>query len=133
MMNSQENVTVKDFAIGVLSVTAVILLTALLIGNALMPRQAMAFAQSASAGHYRVTTSQLDDTAELLLILNTQSKQLNVYGFDVDTWRVVLVQPPFDLDRLGRAAQSTMRPNRQGDMGEKSREGEARPRRGRRR
>ena len=73
-MSTREHVTVKDFAIGVLSVTAVILLTALLVGHAFLPRQAMAFAQSGSAGHYLLTTCQLDDTAELLIILNTKTQ-----------------------------------------------------------
>lgn len=112
-MSTRENVTVKDFAIGVLSVTAVILMTALLVSNALLPRQAMAFAQNASAGHYLVATSQLDDTAELLLILNTRTMQLNVYGFNVDTWQIVLIQPPLDLERLGQDAQRSIRPDQQ--------------------
>jgi hypothetical protein len=132
-MSTQENITVRDFAIGVLSVTAVILLTALLVGHAVLPRQAMAFAQSASGGGYLVTTSQLDDTAELLLILNTKTQQLNVYGFDVDTARIVPLQPPLDLERLGRDALRSIRADRQGDRGSEPVDGRTRRRgRGRR-
>ncbi len=91
-MSTQENITVRDFAIGVLSVTAVILLTALLVGHALLPRQAMAYAQSTSAGGYLVTTSQVDDSAELLLILNTKTylgllfKEMTISTIDKDNY-----------------------------------------------
>jgi len=70
--------------------------------------------QSTSAEKYLVTTSQLDDTAELLLILNTKARQLNVYGFNVDASRIVPIQPSLDLDRLARDAQRRIRADRRG-------------------
>jgi len=121
-MNTKDYLTVKDFAIGVLSVTAVILLTALLITQAFLPKQAMAFAQNGSAGHYLATTSQLDDTSELLTIFNTRTQQLNVYGFNVENWRLVLIQPPFDMERLSRAARQSIRPEDRSSRGAKAEE-----------
>lgn len=84
--------TSKDFAIGVLSITAVVLFAALLIVQVATPQQAMAYAQSASAGDLLVTTAQLDDTTELLVILDSVQQKMNVYGFDPQVAQVQLIQ-----------------------------------------
>jgi hypothetical protein len=93
----------KDFAIGVLSVTAVILLSALLIIQSVAPRQAMAFGEAERAGDYLVSTAQLDDTAELLVIVDAYQQKMNVYGFNVPVGQTELIQQT-DLSPLTRIA-----------------------------
>jgi len=82
----------KDFAIGVLSVTATILLTGLILVSTLMPEPALGFAQGDRAGDYIVKTGQLDDTVELLLILDAPSQRLNAYWFNVEMGGIELLQ-----------------------------------------
>jgi len=82
----------KDFAIGVLSVTAVILLAALILVHALLPQSAMAFGQSGRAGDYLVTTSQADENVELLIILDSAVQRMNAYMFNTQMGQVELLQ-----------------------------------------
>ena len=90
----------KDLAIGVLSVTAAILLTGLVIIHAVRPEPALAFGQNAAGGGYLVTTSQLNPDAELLLILDTAAAKMNVYAFNVQLGRVDMLQPPIAIDKV---------------------------------
>lgn len=89
----------KDLAIGVLTVTAVILLTGLIVMNAVAPREAMAFAQNAGAGDYLVTTSQYSEYIELLLVFDTAQLKMNAYVFNPQTGQVELLQPPIPIQR----------------------------------
>ncbi len=91
----------KDLAIGVLSVTAVILLAALVIVQTLAPQPAMASGQSQQSGDFLVSTSQLDDTAELVLIVDAVQQKMNVYGLNVAAGQIELVQQ-IDLAPLQR-------------------------------
>ena len=92
----------KDLAIGVLSVTAVIFLTGLVIVHALLPQQAMGFGQNAAAGDYLVATSQFNERTELLLILDTASQEMNVYIFNAQLGQIELLQPPIPVNRAER-------------------------------
>jgi hypothetical protein len=94
----------KDFAIGVLTVTAVILLTALIIVQAVAPREARAFGQSESAGDYLVTTSQYNEYVELLMVFDTAQMKMNAYVFNPQTGQVELLQPPIPIQRQGQEA-----------------------------
>ena len=98
----------KHFAIGILSVTAVILFTALIITNILLSNQAMAYAQSAAGGNYVVTTSQLNEYSELLVILNTASERMNVYVLNPQSGVIELIQP-FDVKMFTREMQRRSR------------------------
>ncbi len=93
----------KTFAIGVLSVTSVVLLAALVVVYALTPRPAFAAGQSDAAGDYVVTTGRLDDGTELLYVLHTRANQMNVYGLNTTLNQIELIQP-FDIKPLLRAA-----------------------------
>ncbi|HOA74558.1 MAG TPA: hypothetical protein PL151_09725 [Phycisphaerae bacterium] len=93
----------KDMAIGVLSVTAVVLFSALVIVQTLAPQSAMAFAQTSSSGDFLITTSQLDDTAELVVIVEAAAQRMNVYGFNVPVGQIELIQQ-IDLAPLQRTA-----------------------------
>ena len=98
----------KDFTIGVLTVTAVILVTGLIIIHAVAPQQAMAFGQNAGAGDYLVTTSQYTDHSELLLVFDTAQMKMNAYIFNPQTGQVELIQPPIPI--LRQVQQEAPRP-----------------------
>ena len=89
----------KDFTIGVLTVTAVILLTGLIVVNVVAPREAKAFAQNASAGDYLVTTAQYTRYIELLMVFDTSQMKMNAYVFNIQTGQVELLQPPIPIVR----------------------------------
>lgn len=93
----------KDLAIGVLSVTAVVLFAALVIVQTLAPRTAMAYAQTANSGDFLVTTTQLDETAELVVVVEAAVQRMNIYGFNVQVGQIELVQQ-IDLAPLQRTA-----------------------------
>ena len=97
-------VSAKDFAIGVLSVTAVILLATLLLMNVFVPRQAYAIPQAGTAGNYVASAARLEETAELLIILNTQQRLINVYGFNVQAGQVDMIQQ-IDIERITKDLQ----------------------------
>jgi len=74
----------KDFAIGVLTVTAVVLLTAVLLLNALAPKSAEAFAQLDRAGNYLMFTAQVSNSREMLYVIDQQAGLMNAYAFDIN-------------------------------------------------
>jgi hypothetical protein len=94
--------TKKDFTIGILSVTAVILLASLFIIVNVAPQQAMAFGQNQRAGDFLMSTAQLDETADLVILVDAAMQKMNVYGFNVPANQIELVQPPIDLSPLQR-------------------------------
>jgi hypothetical protein len=71
----------KDFAIGILSVTAIILLVGLLLLQA-APQPVLASGQSGTVGSFVVTTTHVDEQCELLCILDTGAQRLNVYQLE---------------------------------------------------
>jgi hypothetical protein len=83
--------TGKDMWIGVLSITAVILMTGLALVHTLAPPAAMAFGQNDRAGDYLATTTQVDDTVELLVIVDTAAQRMNAYMFNTEVGQVELV------------------------------------------
>ena len=93
----------KDLAIGILSVTAVVMFVALVLLHVLSPQPAWAGAQSASAGPYVVSTQRMDDNSELLVIMNTSVQTMNYYIFNNATRRIDLLQT-IDVQDLRRRA-----------------------------
>ena len=104
-MIGETTISAKDFAIGVLSVTAVILLATLLMINAFVPRQAYAIPQAGAAGNYVATAARLEETSEMLIILNTQQRLINAYGFNVQTGQVDLIQQ-IDLEAITKEKEA---------------------------
>ena len=95
----------RNFAIGTLSVTAVVLLTALIVISQLpAPRPAMAFGEVASGGDYFMFSGQIQDSNELVYVIDTAVKQLNVYGVDPARRGLLLIQR-LDLERLPEPRQ----------------------------
>lgn len=107
-MSTSQRLTTKDFAIGVLSITAVVLLTSILLLNAFQPRTALAFAQTDRTAGYSMSSAQLDGTTELLLVLNERGQKMNVYAFNKVTGRVDMLQG-IDLARTTDAVQKARR------------------------
>ena len=95
----------KDFAIGVLSVTAVILLAAMVIVQSVAPNAALAQGAPTSSGNYIVTTSRLDDNSELLVILDSAAQRMNFYALSPVTRQLLLVQQVDMRARAGRATR----------------------------
>ncbi len=86
----------RDLAIGMLSVTAVVLLTAILLIQVLAPTPAYGFAQSSSAAPYIAATSQIDEFQEVLVLIDSRSELMNVYAYAFQNGTIRLVQQ-FDL------------------------------------
>lgn len=82
----------RDLAIGVLSVTAIILLTAVVMAQAFRPQQAAASGQSGRAGRYVVASAMLDETADLLIVFDTQTELVNLYNFNLLAGQTEFVQ-----------------------------------------
>ena len=74
----------KSFAIGTLSITAVILLAALIILGQLPDAQpALGSGVAMAGGDYMILTGYYERNSELLYIIDTAAKRLNVYGYDM--------------------------------------------------
>lgn len=101
----------KDFAIGILSVTAVILFAALITVQALAPSPAMAIGQSASAGDLIAATSQMDEVSDMLVIVDTTAQKMNYYYFDPVLNALQVIQQ-VDLRAVQREGGVPPRPRR---------------------
>ena len=115
-MNMQ-SATGKDFTIGVLSVTAVVLFVGLIIINHVAPQQAYASGQGGMTGDYVVSTARLDTTTEVLFVTDSVAQEMNMYGFIPGRGVIELVQK-FDLRALDALNQP---PKDAGDRGGKKR------------
>lgn len=89
----------KDFAIGVLTITATILFTGIVLMTSLKPEPAMAFGQTAMSGDYQLTTAQVDEITEVIYVLDAALQRLNLYGLNPDTNQIELIQQ-IDLQTL---------------------------------
>jgi len=84
--------TNKNWAIGILSVIATILFVGLMIISTGTPQNAYAVGQNGAGGDYLACTSQLDESTEVIYILDAGVGRLNVYGFNINTGRTELIQ-----------------------------------------
>jgi hypothetical protein len=82
----------KDFTIGVLSVTAVILLVGFLLLQAMPPQAAMASGQGGTIGEYIVSTEQVDEYCEVITILDTATQRMNFYQLDLSNNQLAPLQ-----------------------------------------
>jgi hypothetical protein len=83
----------KTFAIGTLSVTAVILLSALVLLSQLPAAQpAFGIGQVMAGGDYIMLSGQLQQSSELLYVVDVAVNQLNVYGYDQNRGGLRIVQ-----------------------------------------
>ena len=94
----------KSFAIGTLSVTAVILLAALAILGQLPESQpAQASGVAMAGGDYMILSGYYERNSEFIYIVDTATKRLNVYAYDMTRGKgrgeLVVVQS-IDLTKL---------------------------------
>ena len=77
----------KNFAIGILTVTAVVLFVGLVLVNQVP--QAQAIGQTASGGDYIVATGQLKNSTEAVYVLDAAAGRLMAYVLDSNSGRLV--------------------------------------------
>lgn len=80
----------KHFAIGILSVTATILLVGLVLVSSMAPTTAYGNSQNGRGGDYIVATGQFDDSVELLYVLDAAVPALAIYHFDANRGGLIL-------------------------------------------
>ena len=102
----------RNFAIGTLSVTAVVLLMALII-LAQFPAQhpALGFAQTAVGGDYIMFGGQIEESNELLYVIDTAVRQMNVYAANPSKRELILVQR-IDLQGLPEVGKGKKKSSR---------------------
>ncbi len=80
----------QNFAIGILSVTAVILLVGLVVMGTLTQQQVRASGMNDRSGDYVLLTSEWRSGRELLWVLDARSEVLGMYYFDPQVARLGL-------------------------------------------
>ena len=101
-MNTQIETTrpvdAKVFAIGVLSVTAAILLVGFVLVT-VFPRPALATGQSDRSGDYVMLTQQISNSVEAVVVIDAASQRMCMYHLDLGAKQLKLLQRD-PLDRL---------------------------------
>jgi len=93
----------KNFAIGVLSTTATILLVGVILVHS-RSNEALADGMTATGGGYIVTVGNLTwNDEELVYVVDTSTDKMTVYRFDGNRRQIELVQG-VDLAELKRAS-----------------------------
>jgi hypothetical protein len=82
----------KDFMIGVLTVTATVLLTAVVLLTVLAPKPVQAFSQLDQGLGYTVFTVQVSEATEQLHVVNHAAGLMNIYNYDINANRLQPVQ-----------------------------------------
>ncbi len=93
----------RNFAIGVLSTTAVVLFVGLLLVNFQAPR-VLASGMSASGGEYTMTVGTFaQNDEEFVYVIKARSEKLAVYRFDASRKEIQIVDG-VDLKQMRAAA-----------------------------
>lgn len=92
----------QNLAIGVLTVTAVILFVGTILSTAGGRSDAMAFGQLDRGGDYILLTGQFTENRELLYVTDAAAQRLNVYSYETSTRQFVL----WDTVNLARMSGS---------------------------
>jgi hypothetical protein len=82
----------KDFAIGVLTVTATVLLTTVLLLTVLTPKPVQAYAQLDEGAGYTMLTVLVSDTTELLNVIDHAAGLMNLYRYDINVNKLLPLQ-----------------------------------------
>lgn len=91
-MNDNRNLT-----IGILSITATILLAALILTTA-MPQPAMALGQLDRGGDYIMVTSQFTENSEVVFITDAAARRMIMYCYEPTT-RTLTLWDAIDLGK----------------------------------
>ena len=90
----------RTFAIGILSVTAVLLLAALIVlGQLPGPQPAFGSGQAMAGGDYIIFSGQYQRSLQLLYVIDVAVNRMNVYGYDENRGGLRIVQS-VDLKKL---------------------------------
>ena len=89
----------KNLTIGVLSITAVVLLVGVILTSVGGQNQALAIGQSDRGGDYIVVTGQFTQSAELVYVADAAAGRLNLYSYDA-TRRQLILWDSQDLRRV---------------------------------
>jgi hypothetical protein len=90
----------KNYIIGVLSITATILLVGLLLATG-HGNQAYAIGQIDRGGDYIMVTGQFTDSMELIYVTDAAAQRINAYSWETTTQTFVLWDS-LDLPKLLR-------------------------------
>ena len=82
----------KDFMIGVLTVTATVLLTAVVLLTVLAPKPVQALGMLDQGLGYTMFTVQVADTTQQLHVINHAAGLMNIYNYDINNNRLQPVQ-----------------------------------------
>jgi len=80
----------QNLTIGVLSITATILLVALLLNTTGGRHDAMAFGQLDRGGDYIILTGQFTENQEVVYVTDAAAQRLNVYSYLPTTRQLVI-------------------------------------------
>jgi len=86
----------KDLSIGILSTTAVILLTGLFIISS-RPEPALASGMTAQSGEYVMTNGLIHNNEEILYVINTATEHMVAYRLNVRDGQIEVAHGPEDL------------------------------------
>lgn len=89
----------QNLAIGVLTVTAVVLFVGTVLSTAGSNNEAMAFGQLDRGGDYILLTGQFTENHEVLYVTDAAARRLNVYSYVASTRQFVLWDS-VDLSRM---------------------------------
>jgi len=98
----------RSLAIGVLSVTACVLLVGYLLLASLPP--AYGIGQVDRGGDYIVLTQQLSNSQEGVLVIDAVSQRMSLYALDANRKEIRLLQGNVPLDRLPNAVRPVDQP-----------------------
>ncbi|HEY3244311.1 MAG TPA: hypothetical protein VGM03_13275 [Phycisphaerae bacterium] len=94
----------KDFAIGVLSTTAVILLVGLILVHQMpAPAQASGMAGWSREYTYYAAVGRLQPNEEQLYVIDASAQLMNVYTYDINARAISLLQS-VPLDKMRESA-----------------------------
>lgn len=93
----------RNLAIGILTMTAVFLLTFAVLTTLGPQNQALAIGQSDRGGDYKMVTGQFTQNSEVVYLLDAAAKRLNIYSYD-KTRRQFLLWESLDMKQLGVVA-----------------------------
>ncbi|MFH1416967.1 MAG: hypothetical protein ABII12_01585 [Planctomycetota bacterium] len=88
----------QRLTIGVLSVTAMVLLVGIILATTGGQNQALAFGQLDRGGDYVLVTGQFTLNTELVYVTDAAAKKLNVYSYD-RTRREIILWDSHDLTK----------------------------------
>jgi hypothetical protein len=95
----------KNFTIGILSVTAVVMLVGLLVIGT-RPQHASASGMVVTQGDYVLVVGKLSATEEMVYVIDSPMGRMITYSFDTARRQIVLVEPQNLTEMREQAAKA---------------------------